>query len=150
MLETFASYRGNPAQLLWLGVSSLWACLVVVLYGTVYLYLYQHVRARHGSRSGGVEMITIATLAKGIKQVNQAFIESPELDLDQYRALISEYLIEELMDALLLASGIRDEYPGLQHFGFYSDPKVGYLGYVQVGDEALFFAPTKAVVLKRS
>lgn len=95
-------------------------------------------------------MITIETLAGGIKQVNQAFIERPELDLDQYRVLISEYLIEALMDALLIASGIRDEYPGLNHFGFYNDPNIGYTGYIQVGDEVLFFAPTKAIVLEKT
>ncbi len=95
-------------------------------------------------------MITIDTLKNGIEQVNLAFIESPELDLDQYRALVSEYLIEELIDALLAAIDIPDKYPGLNHFGFYSDPNIGYTGYIQLLDEVLFFAPTKAIILPKS
>jgi len=91
----------------------------------------------------------IQVLADGIAQVNQAFIESPELDLDQYRAMVSEYLIDKLIDELLLVKGLKNEYPDLNHFGFYSDPNIGYTGYVQMGNEALFFAPTKAIIMDK-
>lgn len=92
----------------------------------------------------------IDVLVDGITQVNQAFIESPELDLDQYRALISEYLIDKLIDELLKARGILNEYPDLNHFGFYTDSNVGYTGYIQLGDKVLFFAPTKAIVMDKA
>lgn len=92
----------------------------------------------------------IDTLADGVRQVNQAFIESPELDINQYRALISEYLIDKLIDELLKAKGLNNEYPNLGHFGFYSDPNIGYTGYVQLGDKVLFFAPTKAIIMDKA
>lgn len=84
-------------------------------------------------------MITISTLADGIRQVNQAFIERPDLD-GNYPAMVVQYLIS----ALLIDLGGR-----ANDFGFYTDPAVGYTGYIAMGDEVLFFAPTKAVVLKR-
>lgn len=92
----------------------------------------------------------IQVLADGITQVNQAFTESPELELDQYRALVCEYLIDKLIDELLKAQGILNEYPDLNHFGFYTDKKIGYTGYIQLGDKVLFFAPTKAIVMDKA
>lgn len=84
-------------------------------------------------------MITIETLQAGIEQVNQAYIERPELDGD-YPAMVVQYLISSLLIALGGKAG---------DFGFYTDPQVGYTGYLKIGNEVLFFAPTKAVVLDK-
>lgn len=85
-------------------------------------------------------MIKLSTLADGIQQVNQAFIEQPELD-GNYPAMVVQYLIS----AFLIAQGGK-----ANDFGLYSNAdEVGYTGWIGIGDEVLFFAPTKAVVLKR-
>lgn len=86
-------------------------------------------------------MITIETLANGIEQVNQAFVEHPEFGKDEYPAMVVQYL----MSALMLALGHK-----ANDFGLYTDPAVGYTGYIAINDEVLFFAPTAAVVLKRA
>lgn len=93
------------------------------------------------SSSSGRGFVKLSTLADGIRQVNQAFIEKPELD-GNYPAMVVQYLIS----ALLIALGHN-----AADFGFYAHPdEVGYTGWLAMGDEVLFFAPTKAVVLKRS
>ncbi len=85
-------------------------------------------------------MITIELLARGIEQVNQVFIEQPELD-GNYPAMAVQYL----MSALLVSIGGK-----ANDFGFYSNPdKVGYTGWIGIGDKVLFFAPTKAVILEQ-
>lgn len=88
-------------------------------------------------------MRLIDKLTDGITWVNQYFIEHPDLSLDQYRAMTSSYLIE----ALLIELGYSTEDKEAKAFSFYSDPNIGYTGYVQLNDDALFFAPTKAIVL---
>lgn len=85
--------------------------------------------------------ITIQTLRDGIEQVNRAFVEHPEFGKDDYPAMVVQYLIS----TFLIAQGGR-----ASDFGFYSNAdEVGYTGWLAIDDEVLFFAPTKAVVLKR-
>jgi hypothetical protein len=85
-------------------------------------------------------MMNIQILQNGIEQVNQAFIEQPEFD-GNYPAMVVQYLIS----AFLINLGGKAE-----DFGFYTDPAVGYTGYIAMGDKVLFFAPTKAIILQRS
>jgi len=84
--------------------------------------------------------ITIDKLQDGIKQVNQAYIEQPALD-GNYPAMVVQYLIS----AFLIAQGGKAD-----DFGLYRNAdEVGYIGWISIADEVLFFAPTKAIVLKR-
>lgn len=86
-------------------------------------------------------MIKLSILANGIRQVNQAFIEKPELD-GNYPAMVVQYLIS----TFLISQGGQ-----AGDFGFYANPgEVGYTGWLAIGDEVLFFGPAKAVVLERS
>lgn len=88
-------------------------------------------------------MRLIDKLTDGITQVNQYFIEHPDLTLDQYRAMTSSYLVE----ALLIELGYNTSDKNKKAFSFYSDPNIGYTGYIQLDNDALFFAPAKAIVL---
>lgn len=85
----------------------------------------------------------IDKLAGGVTQVNQYFIENPDLSIDQYRAIVSSYLIE----ALLIELGYKTGSPEAKAFSFYSDPNIGYTGYIQLNNSCLFFSPTKAIIL---
>lgn len=83
--------------------------------------------------------VTIEHLADGIRQVNQAFIENPQLSKDNYPPMIVQYL----MSALLVALGQT-----ASDFGLYQDADtVGYTGWLTIGDKTLFFAPTKVIIL---
>ena len=83
--------------------------------------------------------MNLQALRDGIEQVNRAYIEQPELD-GNYPAMVVQYLIS----ALLVALGGK-----ANDFGLYTDSTIGYTGYIGLGDDVLFFAPTKAIVLKR-
>lgn len=85
--------------------------------------------------------LTIKTLAEGIEEVNLAFIEHPEFGPDEYPPMVVQYL----MGALLIALGYA-----ANDFGFYTDPAIGYTGYIRLDNQVLFFAPTKAVVMDRA
>lgn len=85
-------------------------------------------------------MLSIEKLQSGILELNQTFIENPNFDKDEYPPMVVQYL----MSALLIALGYK-----ANDFGFYTDPNIGYTGYIRLDDKVLFFAPTKAVVLEQ-
>lgn len=92
------------------------------------------------SAGGDDEKITLRFLADGIERVNLAFVENSQLSRDDYPPMVVQYL----MSALLIALG-----QPANAFGLYRNPdEVGYTGWLSIGDETLFFAPTEAVILK--
>ena len=88
----------------------------------------------------GISVITLEILVDGIKQVNQTYIEQPEFD-GNYPAMVVQYLIS----SFLIAQGGKAE-----DFGFYLDSdSVGYTGWLAIGEQVLFFAPAKVIILDR-
>jgi hypothetical protein len=88
--------------------------------------------------------VGLKLLAEGIEQVNRDYIQDPTLSIENYRALISEMIIDHLLAAL------GEDVEDLKSFGFYSDPAIGYTGYLKLGEQVLFFGPTKTVISERA
>lgn len=86
----------------------------------------------------------IDKLTEAVTELNQRYIEKDDLSLDQYRAMVAELIIDLLL--IELGYEINEDTRG---FSFYSDPAIGYTGYITIADKTLFFAPTKAIILSR-
>lgn len=84
-------------------------------------------------------MINVEFLADGIKQVNQAYIERPDFNQDDYRGMVVQYIIS----ALLIALGET-----ANDFGFYD--KGEYTGWLGIGNEIILFAPTRVTIIKKT